>query len=59
MNFIHIQYLKVYQCPVNMDILTPKIEAFQMNPKNQIAVFTSMALMILIKFHRYAKIISE
>lgn len=47
------------QCPVNMDILTPKIEALQMNPKNQIAVFTSMALMILIKFHRFVKIISE
>jgi hypothetical protein len=46
-----LKYLSIIdRCPVNMDILAPKIEALQMGPENQIAIFTNMALTIMIKF---------
>jgi hypothetical protein len=46
-------------CPVNVDILAPKIEALQMGPKNKIAISQAWLLTILIKFHRFVEIISE
>jgi hypothetical protein len=37
-------------CPVDINILAPIVRAFQMSPRNKMAIFSKTALMILIEF---------
>jgi hypothetical protein len=40
-------------CPMNMNILAPKIRALQMGPKNITAIFLKMALTIFIRLQKF------
>jgi hypothetical protein len=39
-------------CPVNINILAPKIGALEINPPPQMLIFLKIALTILIKFQK-------
>jgi hypothetical protein len=54
LDVIHNRYFKglsiMSRCSVNINTVTPKIEAFQMGAKNKFVISSKTAVTILIKF---------